>query len=140
MAGLNRRDLLRLLAAAPLAAGFTWTEAEASAAGSLAQAARTTGAPGYTPTFFTAHEFATVRVLAVAVDGATVGAAFAPTGAGPCPVGDSAALFATPDPAAGGVGAGACVVIGTAARVPAARVPAAGVGACSGAWSGAPRA
>ena len=64
MAGLNRRDLLRLLAAAPLAAGFSWTEAEASAAGGLAQVARTTGAPGYTPKFFTAHEFATVRVLA----------------------------------------------------------------------------
>lgn len=65
MGTVNRRDLLRLLAAAPLAAGFTWTEAEASTASGLAQAARTTApATVYTPKFFTAHEFATVRVLA----------------------------------------------------------------------------
>lgn len=66
MATLNRRDLLRLLAAAPLAAGFTWTEAEVSAAGDLAQAAQTgAGAAGpYTPKFFSAHEYEMVRVLA----------------------------------------------------------------------------
>lgn len=65
MAALNRRDLLRLLAAAPLAAGFSWTDAEASSATALSQAARTAApASGYTPKFFTAHEFDTVRVLA----------------------------------------------------------------------------
>lgn len=66
MAALNRRDLLRLLASAPLAAGFSWTEAEVSAANDLAQAARTAAAAGtsYAPKFFTAHEFGTVRVLA----------------------------------------------------------------------------
>ena len=65
MSAFNRRDMLRLLAAAPLAAGFSWTEAEASAASGLAQAARTaTPAAAYTPRFFTAHEFETVRVLA----------------------------------------------------------------------------
>jgi hypothetical protein len=65
MEALNRRDLLRLLAAAPLAAGFSWTDAEASTANALAQAARTAApATGYSPKFFTAHEFDTVRVLA----------------------------------------------------------------------------
>jgi gluconate 2-dehydrogenase gamma chain len=63
--GLRRRDLLRLLAAAPVAAGFTWTDAEASAAGTLAQAARATQpATPFTPAFFTAHEYGTVRLLA----------------------------------------------------------------------------
>lgn len=62
---MRRRELLRLLAAAPVAAGFSWTDAEASTAGALAQAARTspTGAP-FTPAFFTAHEYDTVRLLA----------------------------------------------------------------------------
>lgn len=65
MGTVHRRDLLRLLAAAPLAAGFSWTEAEASTANALAQSARTAApATGYAPKFFTAHEFATVRVLA----------------------------------------------------------------------------
>ena len=65
MGTVNRRDLLRLLAAAPLAAGFSWTDAEASTANALAQAARTAApATGYAPKFFTAHEFDTVRVLA----------------------------------------------------------------------------
>jgi gluconate 2-dehydrogenase gamma chain len=62
----DRRTMLRLLAAAPAAAGFTWTEAEAGQAHTHAQAARTTakktGAP-YKPKFFTAHEWATVNML-----------------------------------------------------------------------------
>ena len=64
--GLRRRDLLRLLAAAPMAAGFSWNEAEASTAGALAQAARTAppSAPSFTPAFFTAQEYETVRLLA----------------------------------------------------------------------------
>jgi gluconate 2-dehydrogenase subunit 3-like protein len=62
----DRRTLLRLLAAAPAAAGFTWTEAEAQQAHSHAQAAQTaakkTGAP-YKAKFFTPHEWATVNML-----------------------------------------------------------------------------
>jgi gluconate 2-dehydrogenase gamma chain len=65
MAGIARRDMLRLLAAAPMAAGFVWTADEASAAVDLAQAAQRaaqTGTP-FTPKFFTPHEWQTVRVL-----------------------------------------------------------------------------
>jgi len=62
----DRRRLLRLLAAAPAAAGFTWTEAEAQQAHEHAQAAQAaaqrTGA-AFTPKFFTADEYATVRIL-----------------------------------------------------------------------------
>src|SRR3954468_19293078 len=65
---LNRRSMLQLLGAAPVAAGFTWTEAEAAQAAASAQAARKPAAAGtakaaYTPKFFNAHEWATVRVL-----------------------------------------------------------------------------
>ena len=61
---LDRRDLLRLLASAPLA-GLTWTPSEASAAVGLAEGARQAAALGtaYTPKFFTTHEWNTVRVL-----------------------------------------------------------------------------
>jgi gluconate 2-dehydrogenase gamma chain len=64
---LNRRSMLQLLGAAPVAAGFTWTEAEAAQAAKSVQAARTpaagTAKTAYKPKFFTAHEWATVRVL-----------------------------------------------------------------------------
>jgi hypothetical protein len=62
----NRRDVLRILAAAPAAAGFTWTEVEAQQAHQHAEAARQTAqktAKPFAPKFFTAHEYATVRVL-----------------------------------------------------------------------------
>ena len=59
--------MLGLLGSVPLAAGFTWTDAEAAAAAQAAQAARRAPAAGakaaFKPTFFTAHEYATVRVL-----------------------------------------------------------------------------
>lgn len=62
----DRRTMLRLLAAAPAAAGFTWTEAEAQQAHHQAQAAQTaarrTGA-AFKPKFFTPAEYETVRVL-----------------------------------------------------------------------------
>src|SRR5215212_10096248 len=62
----TRRTVLRLLASAPVAAGFAWTEAEAQEAHQHAQAAqataRKTAAP-FKPKFFTAHEYATVAVL-----------------------------------------------------------------------------
>ena len=63
---LNRRSMLGLLGSVPLAAGFTWTEAEAATAAQAAQAARRpAGAKPalFKPKFFTAHEYATVRVL-----------------------------------------------------------------------------
>ena len=65
MAGPNRRTMLRILAAAPAAAGFAWTEAEAQEAHQqmhAAQAAATPAGP-FTPKFFTPHELATVNLL-----------------------------------------------------------------------------
>jgi hypothetical protein len=64
--GINRRTMLQLLGAAPVAAGFTWTEAEAAQAAKSAQAVRpAAGARGaaYKPKFFSPHEWATVNVL-----------------------------------------------------------------------------
>src|SRR5687767_8733866 len=65
MTTLDRRGMLRLLASAPLAAGFAWTAAEAQEAHHLALAARQAAAAGaaFTPKFFTPHEYETVRVL-----------------------------------------------------------------------------
>lgn len=65
MPGIDRRDLLKILASAPMAAGFAWTDAEARQAHHLAQAARQAVKEGtaFTAKFFTAHEDATVRVL-----------------------------------------------------------------------------
>jgi len=62
---LNRRTMLKVLGAAPAAAGFTWTEAEASQAATASQSARraTAKPAAFKPAFFTAHELATVRVL-----------------------------------------------------------------------------
>lgn len=63
---LNRRTMLQLLGAAPVAAGFTWTDAEAAQAAQAAQTARkpATGVKAaYKPKFFTPHEWATVNVL-----------------------------------------------------------------------------
>jgi len=61
---LNRRAMLQILGAAPVAAGFTWTDAEAAQAAKSAQAAHKPAAGGaYKPKFFTAHEWATVNVL-----------------------------------------------------------------------------
>jgi hypothetical protein len=58
--------MLQMLGAAPAAALFTWTQAEAASASRLGhaalQAAAQAGTP-YAPTFFTAHEWETVRVL-----------------------------------------------------------------------------
>jgi gluconate 2-dehydrogenase gamma chain len=62
---MNRRAMLQLLGAAPLAAGFTWTDVEAAEARQKAQSAHAAAprAP-FKPKFFTEHEYATVRVLA----------------------------------------------------------------------------
>jgi gluconate 2-dehydrogenase gamma chain len=62
----NRRTILRMMAAGPVAAGFAWTEAEAQQAHEHAQAAQAAakqaGTP-FKPKFFTPHEWATVRML-----------------------------------------------------------------------------
>jgi gluconate 2-dehydrogenase gamma chain len=65
MTTFDRRGMLRLMASAPMAAGFAWTEAEAQQAGRLAQAAvaAAQGGAAFTPAFFTPHEYATVRLL-----------------------------------------------------------------------------
>lgn len=63
---VDRRAVLRMLAAAPAAAALTWTDAEAQQAHHDAQAARQTTqrtAAAFKPKFFTAHEWATVGVL-----------------------------------------------------------------------------
>lgn len=62
---LDRRGMLRMLASAPMAAGFAWTEADARHAHGLARAARTAAQTGtaFTPKFFTPHEWATVALL-----------------------------------------------------------------------------
>ena len=62
----NRRTILRALSAAPMAAGFSWTEAEARQAHQRAHAAQKTAAKAaaaFKPKFFTPHELATVNVL-----------------------------------------------------------------------------
>ena len=66
MTDVNRRTMLKVLGSAPAAAGFAWTEAEAQQAHHQAQAARQarqTTRAAFKPKFFTAHEYATVRVL-----------------------------------------------------------------------------
>ena len=61
---MRRRDVLKVLLAAP-AATFSWTDAEAAQAAASAQAARATvTAKPFVPKFFTATEFRLVRVLA----------------------------------------------------------------------------
>jgi gluconate 2-dehydrogenase gamma chain len=62
MEALDRRGMLRLLASAPVAAGFVWTDAEAHEAHRLARAAAQTG-EAFKPKFFTPHEWETVRLL-----------------------------------------------------------------------------
>src|SRR5215212_7872711 len=62
----TRRTVLRLLASAPVAAGFAWTEAEAQEAHQHAQAAQATArktTSPFKPKFFNAHEYATVALL-----------------------------------------------------------------------------
>jgi hypothetical protein len=66
MDNINRRAALKILSAAPVAAGFALTEAEAQQAHHLAETARQTAKQAgvaYRPKFFTAAEYQTVRVL-----------------------------------------------------------------------------
>jgi gluconate 2-dehydrogenase gamma chain len=62
MANIDRRSLLRLMAAAPMAAAFTWTHEEAVHASNAVKAAQAAQA-AFTPAFFTTHELQTVSVL-----------------------------------------------------------------------------
>ena len=66
MNDMDRRTLLKLITAAPMAAGFVWTDVEAQEAHQHAQAARAAAQGSrvpFKPKFFTAHEYATVRLL-----------------------------------------------------------------------------
>lgn len=66
MENINRRAVLKILSAAPVAASFALTDAEAQQAHHLAEAARQTATRtgvAYTPKFFTPAEYRTVRVL-----------------------------------------------------------------------------
>jgi hypothetical protein len=63
---ISRREALRIVTSAPVAAAIVWTPAEAERAGERAQRARgraATQGKGHQPKFFTAHEYATVVVL-----------------------------------------------------------------------------
>src|SRR5262249_14937727 len=67
MSQISRRKALKLFTSAPIAATIAWLPAHAEAAYEQAQAARRQSAAGGTrfqPKFFTAHEYATVIVLA----------------------------------------------------------------------------
>ena len=59
--GMSRREAVRLLAVAPVAAAFAWAPESVRDAVALAREARARGA--YDPKNFTAHEWETVRVL-----------------------------------------------------------------------------
>jgi hypothetical protein len=66
MAPISRRDALRIVSSAPVAAALIWTPAEAQQAHEHAAAAREQAAKRaapFKPKFFTAHEYATVGVL-----------------------------------------------------------------------------
>lgn len=61
---MNRRETLKMLASAPLAAAFSWTEAEAHhAQEQVSQAREAAGDGKVPPQFFTSHEYKTVRVM-----------------------------------------------------------------------------
>ena len=63
MKKLDRRSMLQILGAAPVAAGFTWTDAEAAQAAEKAKATQTARPAAFKPKFFTTREYAMVRVL-----------------------------------------------------------------------------
>jgi gluconate 2-dehydrogenase gamma chain len=59
---LNRRDALKVFGAAPLAGLVDWNKPALDRAARFVE--KLEGTAAYTPKFFTAHEWATVRVLA----------------------------------------------------------------------------
>jgi len=62
MTTMNRRDVVQLLAVAPLAAAFRWAPESVREAAALAHEVLARGTP-YEPKNFTAHEWETVRQL-----------------------------------------------------------------------------
>ena len=65
MSGMSRRETLKLLALAPMAAGFGWTEEEVKVAHRhLQQAGEEAAGEPFQPQFFSQHEYRTVRQLA----------------------------------------------------------------------------
>src|SRR6266571_6359600 len=62
MTDMNRREVVGLIAAAPLAAAFPWTAESVRDASARAHEALARGTP-YEPKQFTPHEWETVRVL-----------------------------------------------------------------------------
>jgi gluconate 2-dehydrogenase gamma chain len=65
MTDVTRRDALKLLAAAPLASAIEWSAPSVERATRMVARLHDEGAAAaYTPKFFTAHEWRTVRVLA----------------------------------------------------------------------------
>ncbi|MFK7847343.1 MAG: gluconate 2-dehydrogenase subunit 3 family protein [Rhodothermales bacterium] len=59
---MNRRETLKMMAAAPVAAGFSWTQHDVDLAReNMDKAAQ--GMENFEPEFFTAHELKTVNVL-----------------------------------------------------------------------------
>ena len=66
MSDVSRRDALKLLGAAPLVGALDWSAPSLERATRMVARLHEEGAPpaAYTPKFFTAHEWRTVRVLA----------------------------------------------------------------------------
>jgi gluconate 2-dehydrogenase gamma chain len=62
MSDMDRREAVRLLAVAPVAAAFQWAPASVREAAALAREALARGTP-YEPKQFTPHEWETVRLL-----------------------------------------------------------------------------
>ncbi len=62
MSTMNRRDVVRLLAVAPLAVAFRWAPESVREAAALARESLARGLP-YEPKNFTAHEWEMVRLL-----------------------------------------------------------------------------
>src|SRR5438128_1607167 len=62
MGAMNRRDVVQLLAVAPLATAFRWAPESVREAAALARETLARAAP-YEPKNFTAHEWETVRLL-----------------------------------------------------------------------------
>ena len=65
MGNMQRREMVKLLAAAPLATAFDWTPQDVERARGAVLATRNAASAGaqFQPQFFTAHEYETVRIL-----------------------------------------------------------------------------
>lgn len=59
---MNRRETLKMMATAPIAAGFSWTQKDIDAVRELQKQAARSGAE-FSAAFFTEHELTTVNIL-----------------------------------------------------------------------------